>query len=208
MIRVFLVDDHVIVREGIRRLIEDCTGMTVVGEVSSGREVLRRAESESWDVLVLDLSLPDMNGTEVLNRVLEIRPALKVVVLSMYPEDQYGLRLLSMGAWAYLSKDRPPEELLDAIRRVASGRRYITDSLAELAASPQRGQGAPHEHLTDREYQVFLLLFHGKSPAMVGEELKLMPSTVSTHIKAIKAKLGVQTLAEIVQYAFRAGISE
>ncbi len=208
MIRVFLVDDHVIVREGIRRLIEDCTGMTVVGEVSTGREAIRRAETESWDVLVLDLSLPDMNGTEVLNRVLGLRPGLKVIVLSMYPEDQYGLRLLSMGAWAYLSKDRPPEELLDAIRRVASGRRYITDSLAELAASPQRAQGPRHDQLTDREYQVFLLLFHGKSPAMVCEELKLMPSTVSTHIKAIKAKLGVQTLAEIVHYAFRAGISE
>ncbi|MCL4234649.1 MAG: response regulator transcription factor [Deltaproteobacteria bacterium] len=208
MIRVFLVDDHVIVREGIRRLIEDCTGMTVVGEVSTGREVLKRAETEIWDVMVLDLSLPDMNGTEVLNRVLDIRPKLKVIVLSMYPEDQYGLRLLSMGAWSYLSKDRPPEELLDAIRRVASGRRYITDSLAELAASPQRGQGPRHDLLTDREYQIFLLLFHGRSPAMVGEELKLMPSTVSTHIKAIKAKLGVQTLAEIVQYAFRAGISE
>lgn len=208
MIRVFLVDDHVIVREGIRRLIEDCTGMTVVGEVSTGREAILRAETESWDVLVLDLSLPDMNGTEVLNRVLDLRPRLKVVVLSMYPEDQYGLRLLSMGAWAYLSKDRPPEELLDAIRRVATGRRYITDSLAELAASHQRGQGPRHDQLTDREYQIFVLLFHGKSPAMVCEELKLMPSTVSTHIKAIKSKLGVQTLAEIVHYAYRAGISE
>ncbi len=205
MIRVFLADDHAIVRDGLRRLIADTPGMELVGETARGRVVLDRAAEGGWDVLVLDLSLEDVGGVEVLRLLRERAPKLPVVVLSMYPEAQYAVRILKMGAAAYLSKGRSSEELVEAIRAAALGRRYVTPDAAD-ALVVAGGGGAAHERLSEREHQVFLLLAEGRSPGDIAAQLNLSPSTVSSHLVHVREKLGVRTNGEVIQYAFRVGL--
>lgn len=209
MIRVFIADDHAIVRRGLRDVIGSVDDMTVAGEAEDGRAVLEVCAQPDFDVLVLDLSLPRVNGTEVLRRVKSIQPNLPVVVLSMYPEDQYALRLVREGAAAYLSKERSPDELLHAIREAAGGRRYLTQEVANIAVQALvSGERAKHETLTAREYQIFTLLFQGNSVSDIAAELDLTSSTVSNHVAAIRTKLGVRTIAEVVRYAVRAGLCD
>lgn len=207
MIRVFLADDHEIVREGVKRVVMRAPDMMVVGDASTGDEVLERAEKEAWDVLVLDLSMPGRSGLDVLGRLKELRPAMRIVVLTMHAEDQYAVRVLRSGADAYLTKGRPSAEILDAIRTVAAGGKYITPRLGELLLAPRgRGGSAPHEILTDRELEVLMGLAKGASPSAIAESLSLSPSTVSTHLRAIKTKLGLESLASLVQYAIKTGL--
>jgi DNA-binding NarL/FixJ family response regulator len=207
MIRVFLADDHEIVREGVKRLVMRAPDMAAVGEAASGDEVLERAEKETWDVLVLDLSMPGRSGLDVLTRLKQRRPAMRIVVLTMHAEDQYAVRVLRSGADAYLTKGRPASEILDAIRTVAAGGKYITPHLGELLLAPRgTGSSAGHEILTDRELEVLIALAKGASPSAIAESLDVSPSTVSTHLRAIKTKLGLESLASIVQYAIRAGL--
>jgi DNA-binding NarL/FixJ family response regulator len=206
MIRVFLADDHAIVRDGLRRLITETEGMVVVGETHRGQVVLDRAEVEAWDVLVLDLSLADIGGIEVLRRLRQRKPTLPIVILSMYPEEQYAARLLRMGAAAYLSKGRSSDELVSAIRATALGRRYVTSTAANALLDVPDG-GAPHERLSQREHQVFVLVTQGRAPGEIAAELDLTPSTVSSHLAKIREKLGVRTNGEVIQYAYRAGLA-
>lgn len=206
MIRVFLADDHPILLSGLARVIGEAGDMAVVGTASDGRQVLL-ATDLAWDVLVLDLSLPRVGGAEVLRRVRERYPERKVVILSMYPEDQYALRMMRAGAAAYLSKDRPPEELLQAIRQVAAGGAYLSGALAsQLVKAPERIEQPPHTRLSAREHQVFVLLVNGRTVSEIAAELDLSVSTVSTHVHHIKDKLGVRTIAEVVSYAHRADL--
>jgi DNA-binding NarL/FixJ family response regulator len=207
MIRVFIADDHAIVRHGLRELISSCGDMQVVGEASDGRQLLNIAETIDCDVVILDLSLPRVNGPEVLKRLRAQRPSLPVLVLTMYPEDQYAVALLRNGASAYLCKDRPSHELLDAIRKVASGKTYFTETIAQrfLAAPEESGQPA-HAKLTAREHQVFTLIIQGRSSSEIAAELDLTASTVSNHLAKIKEKLDAHSLADIVRYAYRAGL--
>lgn len=205
MIRVFLADDHAIVRDGLKRLIAETPGLALAGETSKGREALERAQQDDVDVLVLDLSLEDLGGLEVLRRLREARPKLPVIVLSMYPEEQYAVRLLKLGAKAYLSKGRSSSELVEAIRTVAEGRRYLTPQVADALLSPGQ-EKAPFERLSEREHQVFLLVAQGRTPGDIAAELNVSASTVSTHLMHIREKLGVRTNGELVQYAFRAGL--
>jgi DNA-binding NarL/FixJ family response regulator len=207
MIRVFIADDHAVVRRGLQLLLEGTDEMKVVGTASDGREALGSPALDACDVVVLDLSLPKVSGSEVLRRLKESRPALPVVILSMYPEDQHGLHLLREGASAYLSKDRAPEELIAAIRKVARGGRYVTDTLAERSIESRGESGAPHTTLSAREHQVFLLLVQGRAVSDIAAELDLHSSTVSNTIRRIKEKLGVGTLGEIIAYAHRAGLT-
>ncbi len=207
MIRVFIADDHAVVRRGLQLLLEGTDEMKVVGTASDGREALGSPALDACDVVVLDLSLPKVSGSEVLRRLKETRPALPVVILSMYPEDQHGLHLLREGASAYLSKDRAPEELIAAIRKVARGGRYVTDTLAERSLESRGETGAPHTTLSAREHQVFLLLVQGRAVSDIAAELDLHSSTVSNTIRRIKEKLGVGTLGEIIAYAHRAGLT-
>ena len=207
MIRVFLAEDHAIVRDGLRRLLEDTPGMEFVGETARGRVVLERACDGAWDVLLLDLSLDDISGVEVLRLLRERAPKLPVVVLSMYPEAQYAVRILKMGASAYLSKGRSSEELVEAIRRAAQGKRYVTPEVADaLVVGESPGEGAPHERLSEREYQVFLLVAEGLSSGDIAAQLNLSPSTVSSHLAHVREKLGARTNGEVMQYAYRAGL--
>lgn len=207
MIRVFIADDHAIVRAGIRQLLETASDIEVVGEASDGRKALLLLESTPCDVLLLDLSLPVLSGGEVLKRVREKWPQLPVLILSMYPEEQYARRLLNSGAAGYLSKDRSEDELLEAVRRLAAGRSYVTATVAEQTfAAPHTRSSAPHESLTAREHQIFTLIIQGRTVSEIAAELDLGGSTVSTHMAHIKAKLGVRTAAEFASYAHREGL--
>lgn len=201
-IRIFLADDHAVVRMGLRRLIEEQPDMVVVGEAKNGREVLLADSKESWDVLLLDLSLPRVNGIEVLRRLRSELPSLRVVCLSMYPEDQYAARLLNEGAAAYLSKDGNPQELVAVLREIV-GSASSARRTAEPAASPAT---APHESLSAREYQIFMLILQNRRVTEIAAELDLSASTVSNHLTHVKDKLGVRSIGEIISYGHRVGL--
>jgi DNA-binding NarL/FixJ family response regulator len=208
VIRVFIADDHAIVRHGLRELIASTPDMKVVGEATDGRALINAAPTLECDVIILDLSLPKVNGPEVLKRLKLLRPTLGVLVLTMYPEDQYAVALLRSGASAYLCKDRPSAELLEAIRRVAAGGTYFTETIAQrFLTGPNAGKDEPpHAALTAREHQVFTLIIQGRTGAEIAAELDLTAGTVSNHVAKIKEKLGAHSLAEIVRYAYRAGL--
>jgi len=206
MIRIVLADDHAIVREGLRALLNAEPDMAVVDTVERGLQVEARVAEHLPDVLVLDLGLPDVNGAEVLRRVRSSSPGVAVVILSTWPEDHFALQLLRTGAAAYLHKVRRPEEIITAIRKVAqSGGRYLTDTLAELSLL-HSSERPPHELLSPRAQQIFRLLVSGRTVTEVAAELDLTTSTVSTHVGAIKARLAVGSVADIVAYASRAGL--
>ena len=205
-IRVFLADDHALVRLGLRQLLEREADVEVVGEAEDGRRVLQADGQDDWDVLVLDVSLPRVGGIEVLRRLRAERPRLRIIMLSMYPEDQYASRMVALGAAAYLAKDRRPDEVLAAIRAVHAGRPWPTAAAAPAAPLDVSEDRAPHARLTAREYQVFTLLFQGSTVSEIAAELDLRASTVSNHVAHIKEKLGARSVAEIVGYAHRAGL--
>ncbi len=204
MIRVFIADDHEIVREGLIRLISECRDMTICGDTASGLDVVQRARNEEWDVLVLDLSMPNVNGLEVIQQLKVIKPDIKIVVFTMYDESSHAVRVLRSGAMGFLSKDRPPKEVLDAIRKVYRGGRYITPTLAEYLFERDIDlKKDPHQTMSDREYEVFILLGKGMKPIEIAAQLNLGYSTITTYVHRIKSKLSVHSIGEIVQYAFR-----
>ena len=204
MIRIMLADDHALVRDGLRRILEQDPELQVVGEADDGRSLLEHLATTPTDVVVLDLNMPEMGGIEALRQMRARFPRTSVLIVSMFAEDATAARLLRLGAAGYLTKGRSAGELVDAVKKVASGVRYITPSLAShlLEAS----EAPPHERLTEREHQVFLLLEAGKSPSDVAIELGVSASTVSTYIARIRKQLGVTTVGEIVRYAARVGL--
>jgi DNA-binding NarL/FixJ family response regulator len=202
--RVFLADDHPIFRAGLRKVLEDTGHYAVVGEADNGRQVLLAPDKHRWDVLVLDVSLPRVSGIEVLRRLREEVPALPVLVVSMFPEEQYAARLLAAGARGYVSKARPPEEMVEAIGKVASGGRWVRPDTVPPKGAPV----APHTTLTAREHQVFTLICQGLTVTEIAAELDLRLSTVSNHLGHVKEKLSAHNVAEIVSYAHRAGLME
>ncbi|MCB9751376.1 MAG: response regulator transcription factor [Myxococcales bacterium] len=203
MIRVFIADDHAVVRDGLKSLLDGVEDMSSVGSACSAREVLRELTRARWDVLILDMSLPDGGGFEVLRQIRGARPDIAVVVYSMYPEEQYGARALRMGAAAYLAKSRSIDELLVAIRRASSGRRYVTQAIAEQFVGPEPQR--PVE-LSDREQQILQLVVEGKRTSEIARALCISASTVSTHLGRIKQKLGVDSTAALVERALRDGL--
>ena len=210
MIRVFVADDHAVVRRGILQILEESNDMEAAGEAGSGREVLEAMQEHDYDVLLLDIAMPDGGGLEVLKQLQTLRPDLPVLILSMYPEKQYAVRALKGGAAGYLTKESAPDELIAAIRQVAGGGRYITRSLAEKLAA-ELGSGVekgPNEKLSDREYQVMGLLGAGKSATEIAVELSLSVKTISTYRARILDKLGLDSTAEIIRYALEQGLVE
>lgn len=211
MIRVLIADDHAVVRRGLRQILEEAADIKLVGEASSGREVLR-ALRENWcDVLLLDISMPEISGLDVLQEIHKMNPRPKTLMLSMYPEKQFAIRALKGGAAGYLTKDSAPDELLTAIREVASGRRYITPQLAEILADEllmEDSERPLHEFLSNRENQVLHFLVQGKGITEISHELLLSPKTVSTYRTRILEKLHLNNTAEIIRYAIEWGIAE
>ena len=210
MIRILIVDDHPIVRAGLRRIAEDDRGIVVTAEAPSGDAALRALEQTVADVVLLDVSMPGSPFTETLHRLREAHPTVRVLVLSAHPEDQWAVRALRGGASGYLTKDHSPEQLLDAIRRVHRGGRYVSPTLAEKLAA-QLGQdfvGAPHEQLSDREFDVLRGLGTGRTVKEVAEALGLSPKTVSTYRTRLMEKMSFATNADLVRYSAEHGLIE
>ncbi|MFY9397885.1 MAG: response regulator transcription factor [Desulfomonilia bacterium] len=205
MIRVLVADDHPIVREGLKQILSGTEDIMVKGEAETGQAVLACAARDHYDVVVLDLSMPGRDGFEVLRELKQRNPRLPVLILSMHPEEHYAVRVIRGGASGYLTKSSAPDELISAIRRVASGRKYISPNLAErLTYELDRDADKPlHETLSDREYQVMFMISKGKSIKEIAEELGLSAKTVSTYRSRILEKMNLKSNAEIVLYAVR-----
>ncbi|HSB53672.1 MAG TPA: response regulator transcription factor [Gemmatimonadales bacterium] len=202
MIRLLIADDHPIVREGLRRIAADQPGITVVAEAQTADEALARMSQAPVDVMLLDVSMPGPGFIEVLQQVRRDHPTVKVLVLSVHPEDQWAVRALRAGAAGYLTKDHSPEQLIEAIRRVYRGSKYVTAALAEkLATGLEAGGGVtPHETLSDREYEVLRGLGAGLSVKDIAARLNLSSKTVSTYRSRILEKMQLRTNADLVRY--------
>lgn len=210
MTRVLLVDDHAVVRQGLKQVLAESLSETTFGDASNADEALGMVRTADWDVVVLDISLPGKSGIEALKELRAANPRLPVLVLSMHPEEQFAVRALKAGAAGYVTKRTAARDVVAAVQKVLSGGRYVSASLAErLAARTQAGSvDAPHETLSNREYQVFRLLAIGKTVKQIGKELDLSPQTVSTHRAHILEKMGMQSNAELIQYAIQNQIRE
>jgi DNA-binding NarL/FixJ family response regulator len=203
MIRIVVADDHPIVREGLKQLLSAAGDLAVVGEAQNGHEVLERVRALDFDVLLLDMSMPGRSGIELIKQVRAEKPKLRVLVLSMHEEEQYAVRAIKAGASGYLTKESATAQLVSAIRKVASGGAFITDSVAQqlaLGAMPQT-EGPPHGALSDREFQVFRELVSGKGVTEIAAELNLSVKTVSTHKARIMQKMNMSNPAELIRYA-------
>jgi DNA-binding NarL/FixJ family response regulator len=202
VIRLLIADDHPIVRSGLRRIADDHPGITVVGEAASAGEVLERIQETPSDVVLLDVSMPGPTFIEVLQQVRREHPSVKVLVLSVHPEDQWAVRALRAGAAGYLTKDHSPEQLIEAIRKVYRGGKYVSAALAERLATGLETGGtmALHETLSDREYEVLRALGTGLSVKAVAQQLGLSPKTVSTYRARILEKMQMGTNADLIRY--------
>jgi len=198
MLKVLIADDHAIVRQGLRQILGEIPELSEVAEVDNGQDALNRVRAEPWDVLVLDMSMPGRGGLDILKDVHRERPETRVLVLSMHPEDQFAVRMLKAGASGYLTKDSAAEQLVGAIRKIAAGGVHISEA---AAAGLVAAQQAPHQALSDREFEVMRLLVGGLGPTEIGEQLHLSVKTVSTHKARILEKLNLGSTAELVRYA-------
>jgi DNA-binding NarL/FixJ family response regulator len=205
MIRILVADDHGVVRKGIMQIVADSPGMEVSGEAATGQEALELVRSRPFDVVILDIAMPGRGGLDVLREIKAANPAVKVLVLSVSPEEQYAIRSLRDGASAYLTKMSLPEELILAIKTVASGKRYITPSVADRLASyiEDSSRQVPHETLSDREMQVLILIGSGRQASDIATELNLSVKTVSTYRSRILLKMGMETNAQLIRYALQ-----
>lgn len=203
MIKLLLADDHPVVREGLRRVVAGSPDIVVVGEAATADELLAQVDRVGPEVVLLDISMPGPGLFEVLRALRDRRPAIRTLVLSVHPEGQYAVRALKAGAAGYLTKDQAPQELLVAIRRVHGGGRYLSQALGEkLALGRSSGEEtAPHEQLSDREFEVLRLLGAGSSVGDIARRLSLSPKTVSTYRARILAKLKVKGTAGLIRYA-------
>ncbi|SEK87157.1 two component transcriptional regulator, LuxR family [Roseateles sp. YR242] len=210
MIRIAIVDDHAIVRAGLRQFLSEQVDLRVTGEASSGREALDLVRAGELDVMLMDLSLPDQSGVETLAAIKARKPELPVLILSGFPETHYATTLLRQGASGYLNKECDPEEIATAVRTVFRGRKYITPAVAELlaeglGASPDQ---APHDTLSERELQVFLRLARGETVGHIADGMSLSVKTVSTYRSRVLEKLSLNTNSELTYYALKNGLIE
>jgi DNA-binding NarL/FixJ family response regulator len=204
-IRVFIADDHAIVREGLKQILAEQRDIVVCGEAETGLDALKLFHKSRCNVVLLDISLPDRNGIEVLKQIKSDRPDLAVLMLSMHREDQYAIRSLKAGASGYLTKQSAPRELVNAIRQVAEGQRYVSAQLAQvLAAQLGEDHDKPaHQGLSDREYQTLTMIASGKTVSEIARELSLSVKTVSEYRSRLLSKMKLKTSAELTHYAIR-----
>jgi DNA-binding NarL/FixJ family response regulator len=210
MIRIVIADDHAIVREGLKRIVSSIGDMQVAGEAADGTEVMQRVREIEFDLLVLDLSMPGRSGMEMIRLVKAEKPKLRILVLSMHQELQYAVRAIKSGASGYLTKESAPAMLEQAIRKIAAGGAFVSAEVAEqlaLSAMPG-GSAAPHEALSNREFEVFRLIAAGMSVTDIATRLNLSVKTISTHKANLMNKLGLQNQSELIRYAIRHGVAE
>ena len=206
--RILIVDDHAMVREGLKRILADEFEDAGFGEAANATEALERLWKESWDLMLLDVSMHGRTGLDVLKEIRSSASRMPVLVLSAHPEEQYAVRVLKAGAAGYLTKESAPQELCRAVRKVLSGGKYITPTLAEQLAAEVQSSGRPaHEALSNREYQVMLLIAAGKVPKEIGDELSLSVKTVGTYRTRVLEKLKLKNNAELMRYVLERGLS-
>ncbi|MDH7503102.1 MAG: response regulator transcription factor [Verrucomicrobiota bacterium] len=208
--KVLIADDHAVVRRGLREILEDNFEEPIVGEAASTAETMDAIRREHWDIVLLDVTMPGRGGLEVLKDLRVTRPKLPVLVLTVHPVEQYGMRALKAGAAGYVTKETAPEELVAAVKKVLSGSRYVPPALGEtIAASIAEPSGpAPHEALADREFQVLCMLASGKTIKQIAIELSLSPKTISTYRARVLEKLNLRCTAELVRYGQQHGLAE
>lgn len=208
MINVLIADDHPVVRRGLKNILSSASDIMVKGEASNGKELLEYLKVEDVDVILLDITMPQMDGLEAIGRIKTEYPEVAVLVLSMNPEEIFGLRALKLGASGYLNKDSAPEQLVSAIHRVASGKVFVSPLLADtLATHMSKGTASlPHERLSNREYQVMIMIARGESLKQIANELSLSVKTISTHRFNILQKMKLENNAQIVSYALQNGL--
>ncbi len=210
MIRIMIADDHPIVRSGLRQILEENPDMKVVAEHSNGAEALQWLRANKCDVVLLDISMPGKSGIDVLKQIQEEKPKLPVLIISIYPEDQYAVRLIKAGAAGFLTKESAPEVVVEAVRHVSSGKRYISTAVAEMLANEFGAQTGklPHETLSDREYQIFLMFASAKTNAEIADVLALSVKTISTYRSRILEKMHLRNNAELMRYAVEKHLME
>ena len=209
-IRVLIADDHAIVRQRLRQILSAPPDLTVAGEAENGVQAVQMVRAGDWDVVLMDVSMPDRNGIDALKLIKKEFPRLPVLILSMYPEEQYAIRALKAGAAGYLTKQSAPELLVPAIRQVASGKKYVSPSLAEELANAigDDSERPPHEKLSDREYQTLCMIASGKTPAEIAEALNLSVKTVSVYRARLLEKMNLRNNAELTHYGLKHGLAE
>lgn len=210
MIRVIIADDHAAVRRGVKDILADEADMEIGAEASTSQELLELVRKQAWDAVVLDISLPGRSGLEVLSELKQERPSLPVLVHTMHAEDQFAVRALRAGAAGYLTKDSPPTELVKALRKIVAGGKYVGQSLAEKLAGNVDANidRAPHEALSDREFQILRLLASGKTVSAIADELSLSVKTISTYRSRILGKMKMKNNAELMRYALQQKVVE
>ncbi len=204
VVKLLVVDDHAIVREGLKRILDGEPGMMVAGEAGDSFEAIQLIRKTHFDIVLLDISMPGKNGLDVLKLIRAEKPHTRVLILSMFPEDQYAVRVLKAGASGYLTKESAPKELVTAIRKVSEGGTYVSTSLAEqLAGELTQPSGSLHEALSDREFAVLRMIAVGRSPTQIADEMQLSIKTISTYRSRILTKMNLQNNAELTHYALK-----
>ena len=202
--KILIADDHAVVRAGLKQILTGVSGVTEIDGVANGKELMQKIKEKDFDVVVLDISMPGKSGLEVLKELKNAKPKIPVLMLSMFPEGQYAVRVLKAGASGYLTKDSASEELVNAVEKIYLGRKYITPSLAEkLADFSWEGDKFPHEKLSDREFDIFKMIASGNTVKEVAANLFLSVKTVSTYKARIYEKMKLQTRVDITSYAIR-----
>ncbi|MFZ2302968.1 MAG: response regulator transcription factor [Gallionella sp.] len=203
MIRIVIADDHAIVRQGLAHILEKNGGMEIVAEHGNGADALNWIRGNDCDIALIDISMPGMNGIDLLKQLREEKPKVPVLVISIYSEDQYAARLIKAGAAGYLTKGCAPAIVIEAVKQIAGGKKYISPTVAEILANEfEVGYGRlPHETLSDREYQIFLMLASAKTISEIAEALALSGKTVSTYRNRILEKMRLRNNAELMRYA-------
>lgn len=210
MIKILVVDDHALIRKGLKQLLEDTQELQVTGEAETGMQAINLLRKNHFDLVLLDIALPDKHGMDVLKQLMAEQPGIKIIVLSMYPEEQYGVRALKAGAVGYINKQSAPEKLAGAVKQVLSGKKYISETLAEqlldnlISDSPE----LIHQSLSNREYQTLCLMASGKSLTEISEIMLLSPKTVSVYRARMLEKLNFKNNAEAVHYAIAHGLAD
>ncbi|MGB0128369.1 MAG: response regulator transcription factor [Rhodocyclaceae bacterium] len=209
-IRVLIADDHAIIRQGLKQILSETSDLVVAGEASNGIEVMRLVRDGLGDIVLMDVSMPDRNGIDALKLIKKEFPRLPVLVLSMHPEEHYAVRALKAGAAGYVTKQSAPESLVNAIRQVAAGKKYVSPAVAQQLAEAitDDDERPPHEKLSDREYQTLVLISSGKALSQIADELNLSVKTVSVYRARLLEKMKMKNNAELTHYGLKHGLTE
>lgn len=207
--KIIIADDHALIRKGLKEILQQVEGLVLLDEAQNGSELLLKISQKDYDIIILDISMPGKSGLDVLKDIRRIKHDIPVLILSVYPEEQYAIRVLKSGASGYLTKDSAPDELVNAIKKIVNGGKYISSSLAEILATEVKSGGVInmlHENLSDREFQVMKMLAAGKTVKEISEELFLSPKTVSTYRTRIYEKMKFSSKSELTGYAIKNGL--